>query len=525
MSGSVRHRIAKSTGLLSAATALSRVLGFVRDLLLARLFGTGFQIEAFVVAFRLPNMLRDLVAEGAMTSAVVPVLSASRAKGDQQDFWRLSQVLFTRMTVALLAVTLGGVLLAPGIVRVVAPGFAADPEKFALTVQMTRWLFPLIFFVGMWAYFMGLLNSLHHFAVPALGPSILNLAMLIACIWFVPVAQPPVAAVAGGVLVGGILQAAIQIPKALSLGFRFRWRWRHPGASEVLRLLGPRFIGSAVYQANILVDTVLASWSAVVGAGAVAALYFANRLIQLPMGLFGVSSAQASLPSLAEQAAKQDHQGFHDTLLAVIRMVGFIVLPSSVALLVLAAPIVGGLFERGAFGHASTVMTSQALAMSALGLLGISINKVLTGAFYARRDTWTPVKLAFEAVIINALLSLALMWPLKVSGLALAASVTNTLNSYRLAKRMERALSLRLVEPICGSLGKIALASAVMGLGSVALWHAWCIRAPVWLGLPLVVLAGMGLYAVCCWLLQVPEFTSAVRWIGRVPWVQRFMNA
>ncbi len=525
MTASARRRIATSTGILTGTTAISRILGFIRDLLLAKLFGTGVQAEAFVVAFRIPNMLRDLVAEGAMTSAVVPVFSAYRMKGDPSDFWRLAQAVLTRFTVFLLGLALAGVVLAPIVVGIVAPGFLNEPEKFALTVQLTRLLFPLIFFVGLWAYFMGLLNSLHHFALPSLGPAVLNMAMLVACIWFVPVVSPGVLAVAIGVLIGGALQAAMQLPMALRLGLRPTWRWSHPGASEVLRLLGPRVVGSAVYQANVFINTALASWGAVVGQGAVAALYFANRLIQLPMGLFGVSTAQASLPSLAEQAARQDTKAFHETLVSVIRMVGFVVVPSSIALVALASPIVGRLFERGAFDHRSTVMTTQALAMAALGLLGISVGKVLTGAFYALRDTWTPVRLAWEAVLVNVLLSLALMWPLEVAGLALAASVTNTLNTYRLARRMERALGRRIVEPVCGSLTRITLASILMGLGCRIGWEAWCAQMATWLGLPVVVLLGMALYAVCCRLLRVPELSTMARWAGGMPWGRRFRSA
>jgi putative peptidoglycan lipid II flippase len=460
-----------------------------------------------------------------MTSAVVPVLSAYRAKGDDAEFWKASQAVFTRLVFFLLALAVGGVWLAPVIVRVTAPGFADDPEKLALTVRLARLLFPLICLIGVWAYFMGLLNSLHHFAIPALGPSVLNLAMLVACIWFVPLASPGILAVAIGVMVGGVLQAAMQVPPAMLRGFRFRWRWTHPGASEVLRLLGPRFIGSAVYQLNVLIDTVLASWSAVAGQGAVAALYFANRLIQLPMGLFGVSSAQASLPSLAEQAAAKDRRGFHETMVSVIRMVGFIVLPSSVALIVLAFPIVSRLFERGAFDRHSTVMTAQVLAMAALGLWGISANKVLTGAFYAWRDTRTPVKLAFEAVLVNVLLSLALMWPLQVSGLALAASVTNTLNSYRLASRMERLLELPIIVPVAASLLRVALASGLMGVSCWTAWEWWCATLPSWIGLGVVVLLGMASYAAACWMLRVPELSTMVRWLGRAPWLKRFVNA
>ena len=217
------NRLVRSTGTLAAATGLSRVLGFVRDLLLAGLFGTTAQAQAFVVAFRLPNLLRDLVAEGAVTSAFVPVLSWYRAKGAPGEFWKLSQALLCRLLVLLCVLGAVGALAAPLVVRVIAPGFAAEPEKFALTVRLTRILFPFITLVGLWAYFMGVLNSLSRFAVPALGPAILNLAMIAACIWFAPRMQPGVLALAIGVMIGGFIQLFIQIPVAMRLGFRPAW--------------------------------------------------------------------------------------------------------------------------------------------------------------------------------------------------------------------------------------------------------------------------------------------------------------
>ncbi|MBI4343078.1 MAG: murein biosynthesis integral membrane protein MurJ [Candidatus Omnitrophica bacterium] len=510
---SASSRIARSTGVLALATGLSRILGFVRDLLLAGLFGTTAQAQAFVVAFRLPNLLRDLVAEGAVTSAFVPVLSWYRAKGEPGEFWRLSQALLTRLLVLLCALGLSGALGAPFIVRLIAPGFAAEPEKFALTVRLTRILFPFITLVGLWAYFMGLLNSLRHFAVPALGPAILNMAMIAACLWFVPRADPGVVALTVGVMIGGAIQLAIQLPVAVRLGFRWAWRWRHPGSKEILRLLGPRMVGSGVYQVSVLVDTALASLSAVVGQGAVAALYFANRLVQLPLAVFGTASAQASLPLLSEQAAHGDLTAFHATLLSVIRMVGFVVIPSAVGLMVLAFPIIGGLFERGAFDHGATVMTAQALLCYAPGLLAFSLSKSLTGAFYALRETRAPVRLAVEAMVLNALLSVALMWPLRIMGLALAASVTNTINGYRLLRRMEERLDRPILGLVRGSLARMTAASLLMGVGCRLLWQHAGAALPPWLGLPLVIAAGCLLYAAACRLIGVQELSSVFRWL------------
>ena len=518
------HRIARSTGVLALTTGVSRLLGFVRDALLAGLFGTGIQAQAFVIAFRLPNLLRDLVAEGAVTSAFVPVLTWYRAKESPEEFWRLSQALLVRLAVFVLLLGLAGALAAEPIVRLIAPGFARDPEKLALTVRLSRILFPFITLVGLWAYFMGLLNSLHHFATPSLGPAILNVAMIAACVWGVPRVQPGILAPAVGVLIGGVVQLAIQLPPAVRLGFRFHWRWRHPGSKRIMRLLGPRLIGSAVYQTSVLIDTAFASLAMVVGEGAVAALYFANRLVQLPMALFGTASAQASLPSLAEQAARQDLKAFSATLLSVLRMVGFVIMPATAGLIALAFPIVEALLEHGAFDHRSTVMTAQALDCYALGLLAYSASKVLTGAFYALQDTRTPVRLAAEALVVNVLLSVALMWPLRLNGLALAAAISNTLNAVRLTHRLERRLDRPLLAPLGKLLQPIATASLVMGLGCWGAHRLIGEALPSWLTVLLVIALGALLYPLTCRLLRVRELTTAIRWLGNPPLLQLFAS-
>jgi len=521
---SEKSGIARSTGVLTLATGASRILGFVRDLFIAGLFGTGLQAQAFVVAFRLPNLLRDLVAEGAVTSAFVPVLSAHRVQAPEQDFWVLSQTLLTRLCIVVCGLGIAGVLAAPWIVRLIAPGFMDDPEKFALTVRLTRWLFPLITLVGLWAYFMGLLNSLRHFAAPALGPAILNASMIAACIWLVPRWQPGILGLAWGVLVGAAAQLLIQIPVAMRRGFRWRWHWRHPRTSEILRLMGPRTLGAAAYQVSVVVQTVLASLESIVGVGAVAALYFANRLVQLPLALFATASAQASLPTLSEQAARADLRGFHDTLLSILRMVAFVILPSSIGLMVLGAPIVGGLFERGAFGLHSTLMTSKALVGFSVGLLAYSVTKVLTGAFYALQDTWTPVKLAIEAVAVNIVLSLLLMGPLHIVGLALAAAAANILNAARLLRQMERRLHAPLLKPLSAPLGRMLIASGVMGGGCWLLWRGVAPLLPSLWALAVVILAGLGLYSVACRVIRVPEFSTVVQWFGQRPIVERFLS-
>ena len=517
-----KAHIAKSTGVLAAATALSRILGFARDMVLAALFGTSASAQAFVVAFRLPNLLRDLVAEGAVTSAFVPVLSAYRATRPG-EFWPLAQALLARTCLILLALGASGALAAPFIVRIIAPGFAGDPGKFALTVRLTRLLFPFITLVGLWAYAMGVLNSLGRFIAPALGPAILNIAMIIAGVGFASRVQPGVLALAWGVLIGGAVQVAIQVPAAMRAGFRWGWRWRHPGAGDVLRLLGPRTVGSAAYQLSVVVDTALASLAAVVGEGAVAALYFANRLVQLPLAVFGTASAQASLPALSAHAARRDIAEFQATLVSVLRMVGMVVLPSAAGLIVLARPIVETLFERGAFDHRATVMTAQALACYALGLLAFTVSKICSGGFYALRETRVPVRLAVESLLANVVLSVALMWPLRLNGLALAAALSNSLNAYRLLRALERRLGLPLLATVAGPWLRMAGASVLMAIGCRLTWRLLApLSAAGALGAAIV--AGLGWYAVACLMLRVQEFQKALRWLRTLPLLHRLSN-
>lgn len=509
-------RMLRSTGILALSTGISRILGFVRDVLMASLFGASIQAQAFVVAFRLPNLLRDLVAEGAVASAIVPGLTRIHAKKDPRLFGVVSRALFWKFAAGLCVIGILGVAAAPFVVRLVAPGFAADPEKFALTVRLTRILFPFIVLVGLWAYFMGFLNSLGHFALPALGPAILNIAMIAACLWWAPRASSGVVTLTWSVLIGGVVQLAIQLPVAIKNGFRFSFNWRSQESNDILKPLGPRVVGSAVYQANVILDTILASLGSVVGEGAVAALYYANRLVQLPLALFGTATAQASLPLLAEQAAAKDKEAVAQTLRLALRMVSFVVVPASVGLIVLGKPIVTGLFERGAFDQQASLMTSQALACYSLGLLAYSVNKVLTGAFYALHDTWTPVRLAIEVVVLNLLLSLVLMGPLKIAGLALAASITNSINSLRLARRMERHLGRRLLTPVAEAVARMAAAALVMGIGCSLLWLWLAARVHALIALAMTIVAGGLIYLLASRLFGVAELSSALRWLRKI---------
>ncbi len=505
------RKIARSAGVISLSTGLSRILGLIRDLLLAHLFGTTIQAQAFVVAFRLPNLFRELVAEGAVTSAFVPVLSGLKARNQETEFWSAARVLFWRLSFVLLLIGGLGAWGAPWIVQVAAPGFLENPEKFELTVLLTRWLFPFIILAGWWAYCMGVLNSRQRFALPALGPAILNVAVIIACVHYVSKVQPGILAVVWGVLVGGVVQILIQLPVMRREGFRFGFQWNHPATGEMLRLFLPRVLGAAVYQANVLIHTLLASLAFVVGEGAVAALYFANRLVHLPMALFGTALAQASLPSLTEQATHKQWDAFGETLRDMLRIVACVLFPSAVGLAVLSEPIVRLLFQRGAFDAYSTYVTTQALIFYAIGLWAPALGKVLTGAFYAMKDTRTPVRLAAEAVAVNVVLSVILMWPMQVGGLALASSIAGLVNVIRLILCMQKRLQFPLLRGLMIGYVRVLIASLLMGALTYSAWYLAGLSRLGLTGLGLTIVASTLSYLGICWIMKINEMQRLVR--------------
>jgi putative peptidoglycan lipid II flippase len=444
-------------------------LGFVRDIVIASFFGTGAPAQAFVVAFRIPNMLRDLVGEGAANAAIVPVLTEYKTTKTSQEFLHLFRVVFNVSFVILAVITLLGVIFSSGIVCLIAPGFIKEPEKLLLTIQLNRIIFPYILLIGLAAVTMGALNSLKHFAAPAFGAGLLNVALIAATLYLAP--RIGIFALAAGVLVGGILQLAVNMPvlykKGLSLSFTDGLK--HPANRRIGLLLLPRALGSAVYQINIFVDTILASLAWIVGAGGVAALYYANRLIQFPLGIFSIALAQAALPKMSEEVARGDMARLKETLSFSLRMVFLIILPAGFGLMFLGSPIVKTLFEHGEFDAYSTAITSSALFFYSFGLVAYSGIKILVSCFYSLHDTMTPVKTAAISLAVNVALNLILMWPMKLGGLALATSISAALNFFLLFFALRRRIGgldgRRLIDTFArGLLASIAAASAAFAM-------------------------------------------------------------
>lgn len=512
---STHKSLAKSAGIIGLGISASRILGFVRDIIIAAVFGTSAPLQAFVVAFRIPNMLRDLVGEGAANAAFVPVLSSYAVKKTKEEFWGLARVLLNAMIVVLAAITALGMIFTPAIVALIAPGFIKDPEKFRLTVELTRSMFPYIFLVGLTAYTTGVLNSLKLFGASAFSQPLWNVVFIASALWLCPVMRVPVMGLAIGVLAGGVLQVFVQVPQLAARGLHFPRlnKFRHPGAAEVGRLLVPRVIGASIYQVNVFVNTILASLSSIVGEGAIAAIYYSNRLWMLPLAIFGTAFSQAMLPTMSEHAAREDMEKFKQTLSFSLRSVFFITVPSAVGLIVLARPIVRALFERGSFDSYSTQITATALLFYSIGLFAYAGVKILVSAFYSLKDTRTPVKTAAVALAINIVLNVVLMFPLKVGGLALATSLASIANFFILFDLLRKKIGPLGTAPIADSFIRVLAASAAMA-AAILLLDANLVFRPV-IQVAVIIPIGIIVFFAACLILKVEELKGVVKWISR----------
>ncbi|MFA6078937.1 MAG: murein biosynthesis integral membrane protein MurJ [Candidatus Omnitrophota bacterium] len=503
----------KSGGVIGIATGLSRVLGFIRDIIFALFFGTSLEAQAFLVAFRIPNSLRDLVGEGATNAAIVPVLTEYKSLKGDREFLHAVRVIFNIFLVVLSVLTILGILFSPLIVRLMAPGFVSESVKFDLTVRLNRVIFPYLIFIGLTAYFMGVLNTLKHFAMPAFGPCLMNLALIASTVWLYP--RVGVMGLAVGVLVGGALQLLLNIPAMHRKGITLNLRdgFIHPAAKRIGKLLVPRMMGTAVYQINIFVDTIIASFSVLVGAGGVAALYYANRLIQFPLAIFGLALAQAALPRMSQEFAMNDMERFKDTLSFSLRVVFLIMVPSSVGLAILGEPIVRILFERGEFTAYSTSITSSALLFYSIGIFAYGGVKLLVSSFYSMHDTMTPVKTAFAAVIINIIFSLTLVWPLKLGGLALATSISATFNFISLYVLLEKRIGDIGTKQIVDSFLRALIASLAMAAVLIAILRS----TPDFniISLIICMLVGPLTFAAAGYIIKIREIGEFLEWIKR----------
>ncbi|CAH2030810.1 murein biosynthesis integral membrane protein MurJ [Trichlorobacter ammonificans] len=420
---SEKSGILKAAGVLGSATMLSRILGMVRDMVVARLFGAGMATDAFFAAFQIPNLLRRFFAEGALTSAFVPTFSETLVQEGEERARELANLCFTLLTLVVAVVTLLGIVFSPLLVHLMFPGFTAVPGKFELTVLLNRVMFPYLFFISLVALCMGILNTLRHFFTPAISTVFLNLSMIVCALALRPFYQYPITALAVGVLLGGLIQLVMQLPVLWKMGYpvRPRFDFRDPKLRRIALLLAPATLGVGVYYLNITVGNILAS---LLPQGSVSYLYYAQRLFEFPQGVFTVSVAQAVLPALSRQAAEGDLDAMKETLNYGVRLTLFITIPALVGLTVCAEPLMVLLFMGGQFDHNMAVQAARALIYYSLGLSCVALVRVVAPAFYALQDTRTPVLAAFVAFLLNLGFSLALMGPLQHGGLALASSLS-----------------------------------------------------------------------------------------------------
>jgi len=507
------NSVIKSVGIISFLTICSRILGFIRDIVIAKFFGTGLSAQAFFVAFKIPNLLREMVGEGAANAVFVPVFSEYLLRRERKEFWQLIKIVLEILILVLSIITILGIILSGPIIRIIAPGFIKDPIKFSLTVRLTRLIFPYLLLIGLTAYSMGILHTFKSFFTPSFGPCLLNIALIFSVAVFSLKLKEPALSLAIGVLLGGITQLAIQIPPIFRRGFALNplnlTRDRLPlisnGVKKIFKLLIPRLFGSVIYQLNVFIDTICASISDIVGEGAVAAIYYANRLIQFPIAVFGIALSTAILPSLAYSYSSGNFEELKRMLSFSLKMIILLLLPSAVILFFLANPIVYIFFQRGEFSLYSTSITSQALIFYCFGLVFYGMAKILVSGLHSLQDTSTPVKIAGICLLINILLNLILMFPLKIGGLALASSITSSINFFTLFYLLKRRIKGLETKGLFIFFLRILLLSVFSGIISYIAWNFFYLKVNQVLRLLICLLIGFLSFICGCVIFKIEE--------------------
>ncbi|MBS0611964.1 MAG: murein biosynthesis integral membrane protein MurJ [Proteobacteria bacterium] len=469
--------IFKSTSIVGLTTLLSRITGMMRDVAQAQLFGGGPVADAFLVAYKIPNFLRRLFAEGAFSQSFVPVVSQYKHQNEHGEVEELINGAVGTLGLALFVITVIGVIGAPLIIWAFAPGFVDGGGRHDLAVQMLRLTFPYLFFISLTALGSGVLNSYGSFGPPAFTQVLMNLIMIVAAVWIAPHFANPGLVLALAVFVSGVVQVAFQVPFLLKLKLLGwpRWRWDHPGVRKVATLMVPGILGSSMAQVSLLLDTQIASFLAT---GSVTWMYFADRLVEFPLGVFSIALATVILPSLSGHHAAEDPQRFSSTLDWALKLVVIMVLPAAVALFMLAGPLTATFFGHGRFNHHDVIMSSYALMAYSFGLLGFSFVKVLAPGYFARQDTRTPVRVSLVSLGVNIGLNVAVVAPLAYfkavpaphAFLALSTGTSACVNSALLYRGLRRR---SLLKPSAGwrsLLARVALASLAMA--AVLWWMA-----------------------------------------------------
>lgn len=519
-----KSRLIRSTASVAVPTLVSRVLGYIRDLLQAYYLGTGNSADAFTIAFTIPNLFRRLTGEGAMTPAFVPTFTELKQNRGRTELWAFGNVFFWDLAL-LMAVTTGlGVLFAPGLVKVIAYGFGDVAGKWGLTIFMTRVMFPYLFFICLAALASGILNSFGRFFVPASTPILFNLAVIAAVTGWAGSSREPALVFAVGVVVGGVLQLALQVPFLWREGMRFTFgiSFRHPVVRRVGKLMVPGIFGASVYQVNFALSRMIASG---LEKGSASALYYASRIEELTLGLFSIALAAALLPVFSEQVAARDIGEMKKTLGFSLRLTAIVAFPAAAGLMALNGPIIRTLFERGMFDRGSTSLSASCLLFFALGLPFVSGVKVVAPAFFSLKDTRTPVAIGIGVMLVNAAVSLLLMGPLRVGGLALSLSLSQVLNFVLLFIWLERKVGPLRKGPWALSAAKSAAAAAVMGTALRLLWPAAALERAAFVvragALAAAIVTGIVIYVALLRVLSPADLKSVVGILKRATGKER----
>ncbi len=507
----------KALATISSLTLVSRVLAFARDVLIARIFGAGMATDAFFVAFKLPNLLRRLFAEGAFSQAFVPIFGEFKSRRSQDDTKLLVDHVVTLMAIILFIVTLIGVIAAPILVYISAPGFVQEPEKFTLTVQLLRITAPYIFFISLVAVAAGILNSYNKFWVPAAAPILLNICFICGALWLAPYCDPPIMALAWAVFVAGVVQLAFQVPFLKKIGMLPRWRLdlKDPGVWRIIKLMGPAVFGVSIAQISLIINTIFASFLAV---GSVSWLYYADRLMEFPSGMLGVALGTILLPSLSKHYADNSPDEYSRLLDWGLRLTFMFTLPAALALGMIAVPLLSTFFQHGEFAIRDVLMTREALLGYSIGLVGIILVKILAPGFYARQDIKTPVKIAVLTLIVTQAMNALFIGWLQHAGLALSIGLAACFNSAILYHFLRKRGIYRPEPGWAAYFAKLFIALFALGvtlwfgMGSEQHWlntHGWSrIIHLAWL-----VLLGVVVYFTVLWMLgfRLKDFSKRTK--------------
>jgi putative peptidoglycan lipid II flippase len=495
--------LAKHVVKTALGTAFSRILGYIRDVLVANLFGTGMSADAFYAAFRIPNLFRRIFGEGSFSVAFIPVLSEYLHTKERKEVQKFLNAVFTVLLLLLAMISVLGMFFSPILAKVVAGGFSSDSEKMRLTIELTRLMFSFVFFICLAAFLLAILNALYSFFLPAFAPSALSFSEIFYMLIISPLIVPgnQIRGLAVSVIIGGALHFFIQYPELKKLGWdlKFRFDLKHPGVRKIVFLMIPSIIGLSVDQINALVDSRCASS---LGEGQVSALYYSNRLMQMPLAIFGLALVSVSLPVMSKAFAGKDMATLKKSLNYSVRLTVFTLLPAATGLMVIGLPIVKLLFEYGKFDSLGSIMTNNALFYYSLGLPAYSLSKIFANAFYSFQDTKMPVKIAIAAMILHIILCLALMRPMGVGGLALATAISSYFNFILLAIYLKKRIGALEIKQILFSSSKSLLAAVFTGIMA---WNMCKISGNLLIAVFVAIVSGLATFITVSYILKSEE--------------------